>query len=116
MRSGLHLAIEAVAFIVASLVHFGVLLDGYEHDKMRIAEVLLLRFGVSLARPDVPRAADITAQAFALVGTLVGLFTIAIGIGPRVALDLSHQAGILRVLGWGPLWALRGDSVAWRTI
>jgi hypothetical protein len=40
-------------------------------------------------------------QGLALVGTLVGALTIAIGIGPRTVLDLVFHAGILCVLVWG---------------
>src|SRR5438309_1165844 len=32
---------ESVTFIVASLIHFGVLIDGYEHQKAGIAESVI---------------------------------------------------------------------------
>ena len=51
--------------------------------------------------------AVIGAQAFVTVGVLVGLFTIAIGVGPRTARDLSYHAAILAVLGAGLAMAVR---------
>jgi hypothetical protein len=37
-------------------------------------------------------------QGFALLGTIVGLVTIAIGIGPRTAFDLTLHAGMVALL------------------
>jgi hypothetical protein len=45
--------------------------------------------------------------SLALFGTLVGIFTIAIGIGPRSLLDIGYHIAIVAVLAWGLL-------VAWR--
>jgi hypothetical protein len=39
-------------------------------------------------------------KGFALLGTLAGLFTIAIGVGPRTVPDLVYHATILAVLIW----------------
>ena len=47
------------------------------------------------------RATALLAQGFALFGTLVGLFTIAIGIGPRTAPDILYHIAIVAVLVWG---------------
>jgi DNA-binding NarL/FixJ family response regulator len=38
------------------------------------------------------------AQAFAILGVLVGLFTIAVGVGPRTAADIGYHLAILAVL------------------
>jgi hypothetical protein len=43
----------------------------------------------------------LAVQGFALLGTLVGAFTIAIGIGPRTGPDIVYHVGLLIVLGWG---------------
>lgn len=111
-RIRLFLLVEAIAFLLASLVHFGLLIDGYEHDGARIPElviaiVLLGGLAVSLARPDVTPMAGLIAQGFALLGTFVGLFTIAIGVGPRTAPDVIYHFAIIAVLIWGLI-------VAWR--
>jgi hypothetical protein len=97
------LGIEAAAFGVAALVHAGVLVDGYQHREAAIAEsviagVLTLGLVVSLVRPSWSRAAGLAAQAFALVGTFVGLFTMAIGVGPQSGFDLALHVGFVALL------------------
>lgn len=109
------LLIEATAFAAAALVHSGVLVHGYEHRQARIAEsviavVLLGGLVVSWARPASTREAGLAVQAFALLGTLVGLFTIAVGVGPRTAPDIVYHVGIVAVLIWGLLVAVRAPS------
>jgi hypothetical protein len=59
-------------------------------------------------RPASARAAGLAAQGFALLGTLVGIFTIVIGVGPRSVLDIIYHVAIVAVLVWGLV-------VAWRT-
>ncbi|MFY3742521.1 hypothetical protein ACOQFB_01330 [Anaeromyxobacter sp. Red801] len=113
------MSLEAAAFLAAALVHAGILVGGYEHPKARVAEtvialVLLAGVGWSLLRPDRSRRAAVASQGFALVGTLVGLFTIAVGVGPRTAPDLAFHAGILAVLTAGLLAALRARPAVTR--
>jgi hypothetical protein len=100
------LLFEAATFIVAALVHSGILIQGYEHGRARIAEgvialVLLAGAALTWVRPDWTRRAGLVAQGFALLGTLVGLFTVAIGVGPRTVPDIVYHIGILVVLIWG---------------
>lgn len=100
------LLVEAVAFALAAMVHFGVLIHGYEHDKARIAEsiialALLAGLTVSLLRPALTRDAALVAQAFALLGTFVGLFTIMVGVGPRTVPDVIFHIAIVLVLAGG---------------
>jgi hypothetical protein len=40
-------------------------------------------------------------QGFALLGTIVGLFTIAVGIGPRTTIDLMLHGGMIVLLVTG---------------
>lgn len=108
----LFMLVEAATFIVAASIHAGLLIAGYEHREARIAEtviavVLLAGATLTWIRPTSARAAGLAAQSFALFGTLVGIFTIAIGIGPRSALDIVYHIAIVAVLVWGVL-------VAWR--
>jgi len=114
-RVRISLLFEALTFIGASLVHFGVLVHGYEHDKARIAEgviaaVLLAGLIVSLVRSDWTAEAGVAAQGFALLGTLVGLFTIIVGVGPRTVPDLVYHGAIIAVLGWGLKIAVEGTT------
>lgn len=97
------LAAEAALFAIAALIHAGVLLRGYTHTSARNAEsaiALVLAAGLvlSVAAPSRIRAMGLGAQGFALLGTLVGLFTIAIGVGPRSALDLILHATMITLL------------------
>jgi hypothetical protein len=100
---------EALGFFAAALVHSGVLARGFEHAKAATAETVIgsalaLGLAAGLLRPASARAAGLVAQGFALAGTCVGLFTIAIGIGPRTAPDLAFHVAIVAVLIAGLTW------------
>ena len=100
------LLLEAAAFLAASLVHGGWPISGYEHREARIAEttiviVLLAGVGFSLLRPAWTRGAGLAAQGFAMLGTLVGAFTIAVGVGPRTVPDVVYHGLLLALLAWG---------------
>src|SRR5262245_2312460 len=97
------LALEAVAFAAASLVHRGLLVGGYQHRQAAIAEgviagVLALGLLVSAASPRLTRAAGLGAQGFALLGTFVGLTMMAIGVGPQSAFDVALHIGFVTLL------------------
>jgi hypothetical protein len=97
---------EAAAFCAAALIHGGYLVPGYAHRSARIAEsviglVLALAWAFTLARPAAARTVGLYAQGFALAGTLVGAFTIAIGVGPRTAPDVIYHALLLAILVTG---------------
>src|SRR5712691_13470609 len=111
----LFLLIEGASFVFAGLVHFGVLARGYEHGSAAIAEsvigaVLLVALTLTWVLPAWARALGIAAQAFALLGTLVGAFTIAIGVGPRTVPDVVYHAAILLALAWGMVVAARPSA------
>ncbi len=85
---------EGASFASAALVLFGVLFDGYQHQKAAIAEnviatVLLADLPLTWIRPVWTRTVGLAVQAFALLGTLVGVFTIAVGVGPRTVPDVA---------------------------
>ncbi len=116
-RLRLFLLFEAATFVAAALIHFGLLLNGYEHSRARIAEiviavVLLLGLALSMIRPAVTREAALAAQGFALLGTFVGIFTIIIGVGPRTVLDVVYHISIVAVLIWGLSFAARAPTYA----
>jgi hypothetical protein len=113
------LALEAAAFGVAALVHAGVLLRGYEHWKAATAEsviglVLLAGLVACLIAPRSSRAVGLAALAFALVGTLIGIFTIAIGVGPRSSFDISLHAAFVLSLVAGLVVVARGSAMGRR--
>jgi hypothetical protein len=106
---------EAVAFSAAALTHFGVLAGGYEHQKAGTAESVIataLFTGLVLTWifPRLTRAIALAAQGFALFGTLVGIFTIAVGVGPRTAPDIAYHIGIVIVLVGGLTVAIRARN------
>ena len=113
-RIGLLMLLEGATFVVAALIHGGVLLAGYEHQQASIAEsvigsVLLVGAALAWARPTWTREVGLAAQGFALLGTLVGVFTIIIGVGPRTTPDIAYHLGIVVVLAWGLVMAARAQ-------
>jgi protein-S-isoprenylcysteine O-methyltransferase Ste14 len=121
MKHGIRLfvLIEGTAFIAAALTHFGTLVDGYEHRKAGTAEsiigiVLLTGWVMTWIRPPWIRGVGLAVQAFALLGTLVGIFTIAVGVGPRTVPDLIYHACIVVVLVSGLIltWRARNQGGA----
>ena len=106
------LLLEGASFVLAGLVHAGVLVDGYAHRQASIAEstiavVLLVGCGLTWIWPARTRPLGLAAQGFALLGTLVGLFTIAVGVGPRTVPDLAYHVAILAALALGLVVAAR---------
>jgi len=104
------LLLEGASFVTAALVHSGLLVQGYAHRKAAIAEsviatVLLGGLVLTVVRPVWTRRAGLGAQAFALAGTAVGVFTIIVGVGPRTAPDIAYHMAILAVLTAGLLAA-----------
>lgn len=111
--------VEAASFGLASLIHSGYLVRGYEHAQARIAEgviaiVLLAGLMLSWIRPGWLGRAGLWSQGFALLGTLVGVFTIIVGVGPRTIPDIVYHIGIVLVLLWGLRVAARSRSTSSR--
>ncbi len=111
----LFLLFEGIAFIAASLTHFGVLMHGYEHRPAGTAEgiigiILLIGFVLTWIVPRRTRAIGIAVQAFALLGTCVGIYTIAIGVGPRTIADIAFHVAIVVALIAGLLVTFRHKS------
>jgi hypothetical protein len=103
---------EAAAFASAAMVHAGLLVSGYEHREARIAETAIASALVAglvstWIWPMRTPAFGLAAQGFALFWTLVGILTIAIGIGPRTAIDVVYHVAIVVVLLWGMVVARR---------
>ena len=115
------LLVQIAMFLVLATIHFGLLVDGYRHGAAGTTELVitvLLVFGLLLTwRPSRwSRRAATAAQSFAILGVLVGLFTFALGIGPRTVLDLSLNAILLVILIAGLALTKRGawhEQPAW---
>lgn len=116
------LLVEAAGFGAAALVHAGLLAQGYEHREAAIAEsviaiVLTSGLAATVIAPVRSRAIGLAAQGFALLGTLVGIFTMAIGIGPQSAFDVALHAGFVALLITGlTVAARRAESISPRGI
>ena len=114
----LFLLVEGASFLLASLVHRGLLVSHYEHAEAAIAEsaiaaLVLLGLALTWVASAWTREIGIVAQALALLGTLVGVFTIVIGVGPRTAPDVAYHVSIIVVLIWGLAYAI--GRFPWRT-
>ena len=108
----LFMFVETAAFLAAASTHFGLLIGGYEHYKAGTAESVIgivLLFGLALTwiAPRATRTFGLAAQGFALLGTIVGIFTIAIGVGPRTVADVTCHITIVIVLVSGLIVAVR---------
>jgi len=98
VRGFLLLQIATLVSMVS--IHFGLLIGGYRHTSAGTAELVIaavLGAGLLLTwtpRPWSRRSAT-AVQPFGIFGVLLGLSTIAIGIGPRSTLDLTLNAALL---------------------
>src|SRR5438132_1967073 len=93
-------------------IHFGLLIGGYRQRSAGTTELVIaavLVAGLLLTWTPWPwsRRAATAAQSFGIVGVLVGLFAIALGIGPRTMLDLTLNAALLLTLIAGLVITLR---------
>lgn len=109
------LGIEAASFLLAATIHAGVLVGGYEHYEAMVAEsvigtVLLVGLAMTWARPRWMFSVAAGVQMFALLGTLVGLWTMFVGVGPRTVPDVVYHVAIVIVLVGGirTAWRARG--------
>ncbi|HET7324220.1 MAG TPA: hypothetical protein VFJ06_07805 [Halococcus sp.] len=111
------LGVEGASFLLAAMIHAGILIQGYEHQEAMIAEavigtVLLIGLAITWVRPRSMFSITAGVQAFALLGTLVGAWTIIIGIGPRTVPDIAYHVVIIvmLVVGLGVAWRARGTE------
>jgi hypothetical protein len=110
------LLVEGVAYALAGSTHFGLLLKGHEHRQAAIAEsliaaVLLIGFALTFALASQARTIGLAAQGFALALTLVGAFTIAIGVGPRTVGDIVFHGTVIVALIVGLVAVARGPAI-----
>jgi len=119
MRSALAILflIEICLYATASLTHAGFVLEGHEHRQAMIAEAVIsavLLLGLISLNLDRPwsRMAAISIQSFALLGTLVGAFTIAVGVGPQTTLDYITHAVMILLLVTGLAWLARNRNAS----
>ncbi len=107
------LLVEIAIFLGLVAIHFGLLVGGYEHPaagttELVIVAVLVLGLLLTWTPPPWSQRAAGAAQSFGTLGVLVGLFTIALGIGSRTILDLSLNLVLLLTLIAGLALTKRG--------
>jgi hypothetical protein len=106
------LLLQIAIFLALVSIHFGLLIGGYRHrnagtTESVIAAVLVAGLLLTWTPPPWSRRAATAAQSFGILGVLAGLFTIALGIGPRTTLDLALNAALLLTLIAGLAITLR---------
>ena len=106
---------EGLALIVASLIHFGVLMHGFEQFWAGRAEgvigiALLIGYVLTWILPRWTRGIGIAVQVFALLGTSIGIYTIAIGVGPRTIPDITFHIAIVIALISGLVVTARAEK------
>lgn len=104
----------AGSLLIASLIHFGLLVEGYRHQQAATAEgviaiVMLIGLALTWAPSPWSHRAAVGAFGFGLLGTLVGMFTIVIGVGPQTAPDVVYHVALLTALIAGLLVTVRMD-------
>ena len=97
------LLLQIAIFLALVSIHFGLLIGGYRHrnagtTESVIAGALVAGLLLTWTPPPWSRRAATAAQSFGILGVLVGLFTIALRIGPRTMLDLALNAALLLTL------------------
>lgn len=94
------LAFEAITFLVAAILHYGAGDFTAMTAETIIGTVLLAGLGFTWLRPSALRAAAVGVQAFALLGTLVGIrFTIIVGLGTVPEIVYHIAIALILVLG-----------------
>ena len=106
------LLLQIAIFLALVSIHFGLLIGGHRHrnagtTESVIAAVLVAGLLLTWTPPPWSRRAATAAQSFGILGVLAGLFTIALGIGPRTTLDLALNAALLLTLIAGLAITLR---------
>lgn len=113
----LFLLLEGMSFLIAATIHSGLLITIDPDQGATIAEsmigiVLLLGYILSWLWPAQKRLFGIVAQAFALLGTLIGVYVVLIGVGPNTIPDIIYHFAILAALVWGLIVAARAPTEA----
>ncbi len=114
------LLVEAAGFATASVLHAGLVVSGFEDPAAATAEgiiaaVLTTAAAVGQWRRSWVRALAIVAQAFALLGSLVGA-TLLVAVGPLTPVDVALHVAFLVVLPVGLVLAIRAGRGGARSV
>ncbi len=106
VQAQMFLFAEALAFTVAAFIHAGLPAEEYGRRDAIVLESMLagiLFLGYSLAQYNNSwtRRIGIVVQGIALLGTVIGRFSIIAGAGPAILFDLVFYRAITFILLWG---------------
>ncbi|MFZ0014129.1 MAG: hypothetical protein WAL25_08440 [Acidimicrobiia bacterium] len=107
------IVIAAVSLLVASMIHLEVLTTGHRHQQAGTAEavigaVMLVGLGLTWLPGRRPLSIGLLTLWFGLLGTLVGVFTIIIGVGPQTTADIVYHLLLIALLATGVAVARKG--------
>ncbi|QPD04046.1 MAG: hypothetical protein Nkreftii_001820 [Candidatus Nitrospira kreftii] len=102
---------EAAAFAIAAIIHAGLPAEEDGHRDAIIFEsvlagILFLGYSLTLYNRSWTRQIGIVFQGIALLGTVVGRFSIIAGAGPMIVFDLVFYRAITAILLWGLIVAI----------
>ena len=104
---------EGASFLLAALVHAGVVADRWDPGaaiaETVIGGVLLAALWLAVRNPARTRALALGAQGFGLVGTMIGTYLTAV-VGLGTAADVAYHLTILSVLAAGLFVAARATA------
>ena len=108
------LAAEAILFFGAAIAHFGSFIDRTQDGAAGTAEtviglVILGGLIITVIKDHLTRTTSLAVQAFALLGTMIGIFTIIIGVGPNTTTDIIIHTMMVTLLVSGLVVAQRAD-------
>jgi hypothetical protein len=97
------LLVEIAIFLLLASIHFDLLVSGYRHrdagsTESLIAAVMVAGLLLTWTPPPWNRRAAAAAQYVGTLGVLVGLLTVALGIGHRTILGLTLDGVLLLIL------------------
>lgn len=109
------IGVAAASLIVASLIHLGVLMDGYSLQQVGRSEAVIgtgMLVGLALTWLSGRKGlwAGVASLSFGLLGALVGLFTIVVGERPSAFGDVLYHLSLVAVLVAGLVVASRALS------
>lgn len=106
VQTRMFLFAEALAFTVAALIHAGLPAEEYGRRDAIVFEsvlagILFLGYSLTQYNNSWTRRIGIVVQGIALLGTVIGRFSIIAGAGPAIIFDLVFYRAITFVLLWG---------------
>jgi hypothetical protein len=109
------LVAEALAFTVAALIHASLPGEEFGHPDATtfesvLASILFVGYGLSRYDQSWTRRIGIAVQGIALLGAVIGRFSIIAGAGPTIVFDLVFYRAISAILLWGLIVTIIGPT------